>query len=407
MSVKDPSGALAIGLFQNNYLADGFTWDAAKLGVSVMNLALDADLPVACETFRKRNPDRKLFVFIEQELLTEDKKEYFRNNPDICAVVVAGFFDKVESDLSNLLVVKKPLSAMNLAMILNHEKIHYTATTEHADEISFTAPDAKVLIVDDNSVNLTVTEGLIEPIKMKTATALSGKEAIRKIEETHYDLILMDHMMPEIDGVETTRIIRRMYPDYDNVPIIALTANAVNGVKEMFLSEGMNDFVAKPIELRVLVSKIKQWLPPELIVKSGSAAKETAESFEADEEASSGESSPLADLDIEESMRLLGTEKLFLAVLAEYTRTIPEKIERLEKLYRIRKWDDYTIEAHGLKNASRQIGAMDLSAMCAELEKAGKASNEETIMQIHDGMIEKIRAYEPVFKAYLAEKEAL
>ena len=403
MSVKDPSGVLAIGLFENIYLSDGFTWDAAKLGVSVMNLALDADLPMACDTFRKRNPGRKLFVFIEQELLTEEKKTYFRNNPDICAVVVAGFFDKIESDISNLLVVKKPLSAMNMAMILNHEKVRYSVTQEHADEISFTAPEAKVLIVDDNSVNLTVSEGLLEPLKMKTSTAISGKEAIRKIEETHFDLILMDHMMPEMDGVETTRIIRRMYPDYDNVPIIALTANAVNGVKEMFLSEGMNDFVAKPIELRVLVSKIRQWLPPGLIVKNGTSPTVSDEDDDSSEEVSESGTGGLADLDTEEAMRLLGTEKLFNAVLAEYTRTIPEKVERLEKLYRTRKWADYAIEVHGLKNASRQIGAMELSSMCAELEKAARSGSEEMIMQIHDGMIERYRAYEPVLKAYLVE----
>ena len=114
--------------------------------------------------------------------------------------------------------------------------------------ISFTAPDAKVLIVDDNSVNLTVSEGLIEPLKMKTSTALSGKEAIRKIEETHYDLILMDHMMPEMDGVETTRIIRRMYPDYDNVPIIALTANAFDEDVQRSMQAGMNAHLSKPVE---------------------------------------------------------------------------------------------------------------------------------------------------------------
>jgi ligand-binding sensor protein/CheY-like chemotaxis protein/HPt (histidine-containing phosphotransfer) domain-containing protein len=403
MSVKNPSGVLAIGLFENIYLSDGFTWDAAKLGVSVMNLALDADLPMACDTFRKRNPGRKLFVFIEQELLTEEKKAYFRNNPDICAVAVVGFFDRIESDLSNLLVVKKPLSAMNMAMILNHEKVNYTVTEEHADEVTFTAPDAKVLIVDDNSVNLTVSEGLLEPLKMKTETAISGKEAIRKIEETHFDLILMDHMMPEMDGVETTRIIRRMYPDYDNVPIIALTANAVNGVKEMFLSEGMNDFVAKPIELRVLVSKIRQWLPPGLIVKGGSSKEENDTDKGMPEEETISGSGVLADLDTEEAMRLLGTEKLFNAVLAEYTRTIPEKVERLEKLYRTRKWADYAIEVHGLKNASRQIGAIELSGVCAELEKAARSGSEETIMQIHDGMIERYRNYEPVLKKYLAE----
>ena len=340
---------------------------------------------------------------MEQELLNEEKKAYFRNNPDICAVVVAGFFDKIESDLSNLLVVKKPISAMNMAMILNHEKVHYTVTEEHADEVSFTAPDAKVLIVDDNSVNLTVSEGLLEPLKMKTSTAISGKEAIRMIEETHFDLILMDHMMPEMDGVETTRIIRRMYPDYDNVPIIALTANAVNGVKEMFLSEGMNDFVAKPIELRVLVSKIRQWLPPELIVKNGSAEAGKEQDDDSSEEEIISGSGVLADLDTDEAMRLLGTEKLFNAVLAEYTRTIPEKVERVEKLYRTRKWADYAIEVHGLKNASRQIGAMELSSVCAELEKAARAGNEETIMQIHDGMVERYRTYEPVLKAYLVE----
>ena len=106
-------------------------------------------------------------------------------------------------------------------------------------------------------------------------------------------------------------------------------------------------------------------------------------------------------------MRLLGTEKLFLAVLAEYTRTIPEKAERVERLYRARKWADYSIEVHGLKNASRQIGAMELSSMCAELEKAAKSSNEETVMQIHDEMTGKLRAYEPVFKEYLAEHGTL
>ena len=110
-----------------------------------------------------------------------------------------------------------------------------------------------------------------------------------------------------------------------------------------------------------------------------------------------------ADLRILISMRLLGTEKLFLAVMAEYTRTIPEKVARIEKLYRTRKWGDYTIEVHGLKNASRQIGAMELSSVCAELEKAARSGNEEMIMQIHDGMIERYRAYEPILKGYLAE----
>ncbi|MFR8119435.1 MAG: response regulator [Lachnospira sp.] len=96
-------------------------------------------------------------------------------------------------------------------------------------------------------------------------TCLSGKEAIEKISSQMYDIIFMDHMMPELDGVETTHIIRRFHPEYDDVPIIALTANAIDGTKEMFLKEGMNDFVPKPIELQFLTAKIKHWLPAEKI----------------------------------------------------------------------------------------------------------------------------------------------
>ena len=403
MKVENPAGAVAIGLFQDNYLSDGFAWDAAKLGVSVVNLALDADLSAACETLQKRDPSRKLFVFIEQDLFSESLREFFRSHPEITAVVVAGFFSRVETDIPNLLVVKKPLSAMNMAMILNHRKVIVTGPADREDEILFTAPEANVLIVDDNSVNLTVAEGLLEPLRMKTTTALSGKEAIHRIEENHFDLILMDHMMPEMDGVETTRIIRRMYPDYKNVPIIALTANAVSGVREMFLAEGMNDFVAKPIELRVLISKVKQWLPQDKIVKSGEASKPTVikEPVRASAPAPQETSKTGLSLDTEEALRLLGSEKLFKAVVAEFHRTIPEKSARLEMLFRERKWDDYTIEVHGLKNAARQIGAIDLSNMCAELEKAGKIGHEEFIMGTHGEMIEKYKAYEKYLDSFL------
>ena len=402
MKVDNPSGAIAIGLFQNNYLSDGFAWDAAKLGVSVINLALDADLTVACETVQKRDSNRKLFVFIEQELFDVSKREFFRTHPEVTAVIVAGFFSKVETDLQNLLVVKKPLSAMNMAMILNHRKVIVVGPANKEDDILFTAPEAHVLIVDDNSVNLTVAEGLLEPLKMKTTTALSGKEAIHRIEETHFDLILMDHMMPEMDGVETTRIIRRMYPDYKDVPIIALTANAVGGVKEMFLAEGMNDFVAKPIELRVLISKVKQWLPADKIIKSGEGVKKTVITEEIRPSSSvNSEGGAGSFLDVEEALRLLGSEKLFRAVLGEFHRTIPEKSARIQMLYRERQWGDYTIEVHGLKNAARQIGATDLSNLCAELEKAGKAGNEDFIIQTHDEMLEKYKSFEKILDEYL------
>ena len=122
----------------------------------------------------------------------------------------------------------------------------------------FTAPDAHVLIVDDNPINLSVASGMIEPLEMHVDTAGSAAETIEKVRKTKYDLIFMDHMMPAVDGVETTHIIRRMVDGYENVPIVALTANAMGGTREMFLREGMNDFVAKPIEVREMVAMVRR-----------------------------------------------------------------------------------------------------------------------------------------------------
>ena len=131
---------------------------------------------------------------------------------------------------------------------------------------NFRAPNAKVLIVDDNLVNRKVAAGLMKPFAMQLTLAKSGQEAIDILKEEHFHIIFMDHMMPEMDGVETTHVIRAMKGEYyKNVPIIALTANAVNGAKEMFLEEGMNDFIAKPISIRELSEKILDWLPFELL----------------------------------------------------------------------------------------------------------------------------------------------
>ena len=134
---------------------------------------------------------------------------------------------------------------------------------EHED---FRAPEAKVLVVDDNLVNRKVAVGLMRPFAMQVDAAKSGKEAIEMIQQKEYHLVFMDHMMPDMDGVETTHVIRSLEGEYyKNVPIIALTANAISGVKEMFLEEGMNDFIAKPINVKELSEKILDWLPFELL----------------------------------------------------------------------------------------------------------------------------------------------
>lgn len=141
--------------------------------------------------------------------------------------------------------------------------------TKKSDVTSFEAPDVKILIVDDNRVNQKVAEGLLRPYHMQIDTASSGAQAIEMIKSKEYDLILMDYMMPEMDGLDATRIIRAMDEEYyKQLPIVALSANAINGVAEMFIEGGMNDFVAKPIEMKIMDAKLKKWLPEDKVLSN-------------------------------------------------------------------------------------------------------------------------------------------
>lgn len=216
------------------------------------------------------------FLFVESECYSARVRQFLETHPLTMGVLLIGFQERFNTELENLMTVRKPLYIMELARILAHEDMDVEDL--EADGIEFTAPDADVLIVDDNKVNLTVAEGIISPLHMRVDKAISGIQALEMIDRKHYDLILMDHMMPELDGIETTRIIRRFHEDYNNVPIIALTANVMEEMQSMFLVEGMNDFVAKPIETKLLVDKIKQWLPPEKVQRIEGKEKSKAAS---------------------------------------------------------------------------------------------------------------------------------
>ena len=140
----------------------------------------------------------------------------------------------------------------------------------------FIAPQASILVVDDNVMNLRVVEGLLRPYRIKVFAAGSGKEALDKIESMDFDFVFMDHMMPEMDGVETLHRIRQKPGKYfQEVPVIALTANAIGGAREMFLAEGFADFVAKPIELSVLERVLRRHIPEQKIMKVEEDRKST------------------------------------------------------------------------------------------------------------------------------------
>ena len=163
-------------------------------------------------------------------------------------------------------VLFEPVLVTNLARALN--KTNDDVFKRPGDNIlgSFHAAEADVLVIDDNEINLMVVSELLKQYDIQADTALSGVEALRMVSEKQYDLIFMDHMMPEMDGIETTEQIRA-YKDWrSEVPIVALTANAISGMREQFLSSGMNEFISKPIELDALNKVLKAWLPPEKLL---------------------------------------------------------------------------------------------------------------------------------------------
>lgn len=388
--VKDREKITAAGLIGNSFLRKHIEKDMKHLGICYLPMESEDDLEISLVK------NATLF-FIDQEMFSDAVGKFIEEHKEITGVLMIDFRDSVKYKISNLLIVKKPIYVLNIAAIFNHEDINMGFHNFYPDDFEFIAPEAEILIVDDNAINLTVAEGLLEPLKMKIETAGSGKEAVEKISSKMYDLIFMDHMMPEIDGVETTHIIRRFHKEYDNIPIIALTANAVAGTKEMFLNEGMNDFIAKPIEMRTMLSKLRHWLPKEKIQKIY-----TKEEIEEENEK---EKIHIQGLDTDTALGLLGSERLFWAVLKDYYHVIGKKTELIKTLEEQEDWCRYTIEVHALKSASKQIGAKKLSELAAAMEKAGNEENAALIHQCTNEMLDLYRGYIEILKPFFPEEK--
>ena len=339
------------------------------------------------------------YLFVEQPLFTDYVQDFLKNHPDITGIVLINFRSTRSYNIPNVRLIKKPVYTLSMAGIFHGDEVYSGFSQMEADDFDFTAPEAEILVVDDNSVNLTVVQGLLNPLDMRIETALSGKEAVNKIINKKYDIIFMDHMMPEMDGVETTRVIRRMLGENGQVPIIALTANAVDGTRELFLSEGMDDFVTKPIELRIIISKLKKWLPKEKIKRD---KREKNSIVQTDENANVNIS--ITGLDVQSAMKLLGREELFWSVLKEYYRVIEKKYALIKEYEQKEQWKEYTVEVHGLKSASRQIGANVLADEAEQMEAAGNREDAELIHRSTPGMLERYIKYKDILNPYFTKK---
>jgi CheY-like chemotaxis protein len=350
VTLNDKTEIHAVGCFKNEYAHAQLKRDMRRLGIKFVDLR---NMNIQAFITEHTKYLQHSYFFISYADFTDTIKDFIRNHSEIPTVVVTPSDMSIEYDMDNVIVAKAPITVATIAAIYNHEALTLNEEQSSDEYYDFTAETARVLIVDDNSINLTVAEGLLEPLNMQIDTALSGNEAISKISHQSYDLILMDHMMPELDGIETTHIIRRFHPEYEKVPIIALTANAMGDAQEMFKKEGLNDFIAKPIEVRMLVTAIQKWLPKSKIKKlSGSVKKhKEKESILPD----------IPELDLKGAVKLVGSEKLFMTILADYYRAIPKKLSLIKEYKDKGDWHNYTVEVHALKSASKQVGANELS----------------------------------------------
>ena len=270
--------------------------------------------------------------------------------------------------------------------------------TNHKFEnvLNFTAPEAKIMVVDDNEMNRKVALGLLEPLKMQIDTAENGKQALEMICSKKYDLIFMDHMMPVMDGMEATKRLRGMEDAYcKNVPIIALTANAVVEARAKFFDVGMNDFATKPIDLKDICAKLRRWLPEEYIIENDMSKEEDLKNSQIQEDV------PVIEgLDVCEGIKNSGTQELFFSLLGDFYKLIDMKATKIEKCLADDLLRDYTIEVHALKNTARMIGAMKLSQWCYELEQAGNTEDREILEKETPGMLQLYRSYKEVLKPY-------
>ena len=274
-------------------------------------------------------------------------------------------------------------------------KYHEFAVAKEEYRESFEAPDAKILVVDDNEMNLFVVTNLLKMTKMEIVCCDRGEKCLELVKKQVFDVILLDHMMPGMDGIETMKRLKSMEDNLSKAaPVVALTANAIVGVREMYLSEGFDDYLSKPIESEKLEKMIKNFLPAEKIRRAGKSvvagANQTAtvpKSYE-NSAAEVTERSVRGTIDLFLGLQYSAGDatmyKEFLRMFCDMSR---EKSEKIQACYEQEDWENYTVLVHALKSTSLSIGAKKLSERALELEKAGKENKLPVIHEGHDAVM--------------------
>ena len=311
-----------------------------------------------------------------------------------------------EAYIPGVRFVSIPAQSLSIANTLNG-KADSKGYVKNSGAIRFTFPSARILVVDDIATNLKVVEGLLAPYGAAVDTCLNGLQSIEMVkraasEKREYDIVFMDHMMPEMDGIEATSAIRAWEKELNDaqsidmrkhIPIIALTANAVVGMREMFIENGFNDFISKPIDVSKLDEILERWIPKEKKEKiSDSSLRQTqGADINAFHESAEGNASfSISGVDTAKGIAMTGgTLDAYKQVLKIFCKDVEDRLPLLHTIPTAETLLEFATQFHALKSASGSLGAAEISAQAAKLEAASKDADmifiyEHLLVFVHD-----------------------
>jgi len=274
----------------------------------------------------------------------------------------------------------------------NYEEAYRrTMAAKSGYQESFIAPSAQILVVDDTTMNLTVVRGLLKQTQVQVDTVMSGYECLKKAGQKKYDMIFLDHRMPGLDGIETLQKLQDLskVQDFPNTgtPVIALTANAVSGAREEYLSAGFNDYLTKPIDSHRLEEILQQYLPEEKIEhREGASVKE-------DQEKLPDWLEYVVGIDPQQGIRHCGSVTAYMDALKVFAQSIESNAAEIQGYFESEDCKNYTTKVHALKSTARIIGAEELSDRARRLEDAGNNGYVEEIKAGTKPLLDLYRSY--------------
>lgn len=339
------------------------------------------------------------------------------------------FFFRVEQEIMD----ERPIGK------INPYELHSEAA---AAAVTFTAPEAEILVVDDNRMNLDVFRALLKKTRVRVMTATSGKECLRQVQKQEFDIIFLDHMMPEMDGVETLKQLKALEDNLSkDTPVIALTANAVAGAKEEYIAQGFADYLSKPVQGSTLEKMVRAYLPEKLVhtgrEENGQDKKDAESVRESKEKEAAGDGSDenvfdkdgvtVSSRTVQDSCDGIAEERfpgekllcahhikaaralpyfgddveMYLEILEEFGAGMPERVVKLEAS----AWDceSYAILVHALKSNAKNVGAETLGLMAFEHEKAAKAGKRDYITQAFSQLKEEMEVVNRGIRKFFRE----